>query len=469
MNDLAARHLRELDLEPTATVSDIKRAFRQLALVWHPDRFSGNEQLRAAAERKMARINAARAWLLDNLSEWGPQAQEPRPSHTSGPHAGAGKPHAAQPKTGPRYPGSHHPPTQPSSTTSKHPSKRGPSLGGILFIVALISVPTIRALSGSGSNSGTTYQPAPRSSTTPSAVPRARFPTNTVPTMPTFPSTSGVQPTVGQSASEVTPASSSTLATEPAPFGSSSTAQTHSVVVVPGDSLWQIAQANGVAVDDIIRANGLTSTVIVPGQVLNVPSREAQASVPLQPSSGDSAVRQPDASSPNSLQPMATESSPPVATEALPSVPSQPAEPQASSTPPSVTVAPLGEPTESPPAGLPIAGTASDSASPPVGARAAQTAPSSLLDSRTSEAVPLGDAASSSGVPAAGTAASAAGAESTITPESPSAIAAALSPDLSSFTAEERRIIESQCSSARSLRGLAAYNQCLISQLTDLQ
>lgn len=61
MNELAVKHLQELDLEPNATLSDVKLAYRQLALVWHPDRFTGNDQLRAAAERKMARINAARA------------------------------------------------------------------------------------------------------------------------------------------------------------------------------------------------------------------------------------------------------------------------------------------------------------------------------------------------------------------------------------------------------------------------
>jgi len=44
---------------------------------------------------------------------------------------------------------------------------------------------------------------------------------------------------------------------------------------------------------------------------------------------------------------------------------------------------------------------------------------------------------------------------------------ALLSPDLTGFTSDERRIIESQCSTERTLRGIAAYNQCLIDEIAE--
>lgn len=44
------------------------------------------------------------------------------------------------------------------------------------------------------------------------------------------------------------------------------------VTVVPGDTLYSISRRNGVSVDDLKQANGLTNTIIVPGQRLVIPS-----------------------------------------------------------------------------------------------------------------------------------------------------------------------------------------------------
>ncbi|MEM1055014.1 MAG: Hsp70 family protein [Bacteroidota bacterium] len=51
--------LRLLDLDPEATLDDAKKARRELAMVWHPDRFPDNEELRLRAEDKLKAINAA--------------------------------------------------------------------------------------------------------------------------------------------------------------------------------------------------------------------------------------------------------------------------------------------------------------------------------------------------------------------------------------------------------------------------
>ncbi len=52
-----------LEIEPGASQSEIKQAYRDLAVVWHPDRFSDNPRLRKKAEEKLKQINAAYEFL----------------------------------------------------------------------------------------------------------------------------------------------------------------------------------------------------------------------------------------------------------------------------------------------------------------------------------------------------------------------------------------------------------------------
>ena len=56
---------RVLGLAPGATVDEVKTAYRDLAQVWHPDRFSDNNRLREKAEQNLQRINEAYALLRD--------------------------------------------------------------------------------------------------------------------------------------------------------------------------------------------------------------------------------------------------------------------------------------------------------------------------------------------------------------------------------------------------------------------
>lgn len=53
------RALRVLGLPPSATADDIKSAWRDLAKVWHPDRFVHDERLRRKASENLSRINEA--------------------------------------------------------------------------------------------------------------------------------------------------------------------------------------------------------------------------------------------------------------------------------------------------------------------------------------------------------------------------------------------------------------------------
>jgi hypothetical protein len=51
--------LRILGLEPGATSDDVKRTYRVLVKVWHPDRFDGDSSMKEAAEAKLKDINSA--------------------------------------------------------------------------------------------------------------------------------------------------------------------------------------------------------------------------------------------------------------------------------------------------------------------------------------------------------------------------------------------------------------------------
>jgi DnaJ-class molecular chaperone len=48
-----------LETPATASPDEIRKSYRTLVNVWHPDRFVGNEPLRMGAQRKLARINEA--------------------------------------------------------------------------------------------------------------------------------------------------------------------------------------------------------------------------------------------------------------------------------------------------------------------------------------------------------------------------------------------------------------------------
>lgn len=48
-----------LELEPGSDLDAVKRAYREQALTWHPDRFPYDPELRARCEEKMRHVNAA--------------------------------------------------------------------------------------------------------------------------------------------------------------------------------------------------------------------------------------------------------------------------------------------------------------------------------------------------------------------------------------------------------------------------
>ena len=57
-----------LDLNPSASYHELKHARRELAKVWHPDRFTNDVNLQLRAEEKLKEINSAYETIEKHLS-----------------------------------------------------------------------------------------------------------------------------------------------------------------------------------------------------------------------------------------------------------------------------------------------------------------------------------------------------------------------------------------------------------------
>ncbi|MEG3896909.1 J domain-containing protein [Microcoleus sp. SVA1_B6] len=75
-----------LEIEPGASLEEIKHAYRDLAFVWHPERFAHNDRLQQKAEQRLTEINQAYDELVLFLSQPQPksiyeqfQQQPPQP------------------------------------------------------------------------------------------------------------------------------------------------------------------------------------------------------------------------------------------------------------------------------------------------------------------------------------------------------------------------------------------------------
>ncbi len=62
MDDRTHKALHSLDLAPGASIDDVKKSYRELALIWHPDKVPDRVKDRATA--KFTEINEAYQWLV---------------------------------------------------------------------------------------------------------------------------------------------------------------------------------------------------------------------------------------------------------------------------------------------------------------------------------------------------------------------------------------------------------------------
>ncbi|MFN6537367.1 MAG: DnaJ domain-containing protein [Nostoc sp. EkiNYC01] len=84
-DDFDINHAYEiLELEPGASPAQVKRAYRKLVKVWHPDRFFNQEE-KQEAEEKIKKINAAYNQLKSEFSSESPATANPSSSSPKNP------------------------------------------------------------------------------------------------------------------------------------------------------------------------------------------------------------------------------------------------------------------------------------------------------------------------------------------------------------------------------------------------
>lgn len=79
------RYYRTLDLSPGASQEDIHQSYKDLVLVWHPDRFASLPRLRQKAQCKLQEINEAHEQLRSLKEKPSPKASQPHPTYTPSP------------------------------------------------------------------------------------------------------------------------------------------------------------------------------------------------------------------------------------------------------------------------------------------------------------------------------------------------------------------------------------------------
>lgn len=75
----AAEAYRLLELEPNASDEDVRRAWRDLTKVWHPDRFAHDAELQRKAQEKLKAINSAYETIRGERSGGGWRADRSAP------------------------------------------------------------------------------------------------------------------------------------------------------------------------------------------------------------------------------------------------------------------------------------------------------------------------------------------------------------------------------------------------------
>jgi hypothetical protein len=100
------RHKKTLDLlhlcavlgvQPGASVSDVKAAYRDLVQVWHPDRFGKDTRLNTLATEKLKEINEAYSRLMELATPSGYVPMLSRPAQRPAPAAPKPQPPPADP------------------------------------------------------------------------------------------------------------------------------------------------------------------------------------------------------------------------------------------------------------------------------------------------------------------------------------------------------------------------------------
>jgi len=113
---------RILDLRPGASLDEIKRSYRELAKVWHPDRFSHDPSLLRKAKEKMQQINDAYQQLCTLFERFGADAFGKNAggrTQAAAPPGKAADPNASRPGANPPPPRERTEPKPPLASFAK--------------------------------------------------------------------------------------------------------------------------------------------------------------------------------------------------------------------------------------------------------------------------------------------------------------------------------------------------------------
>ncbi|OZH53171.1 hypothetical protein AFK68_19465 [Hydrocoleum sp. CS-953] len=98
------QYYKILELEPGASLEEVKEAYRDLAFVWHPDRFIHNTRLQAKAQTRLKEINEAYRKLRYFLSDSQQQVPTTRPTPSQTKPTPRRPPSSPNPSTPPQSP-----------------------------------------------------------------------------------------------------------------------------------------------------------------------------------------------------------------------------------------------------------------------------------------------------------------------------------------------------------------------------
>lgn len=96
-------HLQTLSLDQTASFDQIREAYQDLVMVWHPDRFLHNPRLYKKAEEKLKQVNQAYAYFKSQkprVPKQTPVDTKSSVSSSSPPPAASSKPKTAYRRRG---------------------------------------------------------------------------------------------------------------------------------------------------------------------------------------------------------------------------------------------------------------------------------------------------------------------------------------------------------------------------------
>jgi hypothetical protein len=140
MNNEVNHCYRVLELEPGASLDQVKQAWRELVKVWHPDRFPNDAKMQRKAQERLKIINGAYETLEQYLTSGTPPPRPSEPSRNEGQQRHENKKTQTEPP----------PPPKPDTRTSNAPEK---SKAGVIFAISAVVIILIIILANSGTDS----------------------------------------------------------------------------------------------------------------------------------------------------------------------------------------------------------------------------------------------------------------------------------------------------------------------------